>query len=361
MMDKIHISRNNCFDVIRLLASIQVVIVHYFEHLDLNRAAIRWLEIFPGVPIFFVISGFLVSASYERCDTKLTYAMNRVLRIYPGLWVCLLISLLSVFLVSGQPAAWVEIAPWLAAQLSIAQFYNPGFLREYGVGVLNGSLWTIPVEIQFYICVPLIYLILERMGWRLRVTIAGLIGLIVISQIYRVLSKGSDDIIFKLFFVTALPHLYMFVFGILLQKYWPAIQPIMKKFASVFIASYFVLSIALPAFGIPVLGNDINPVSALLLGLIVIYLANIEFVSAAKLLGGNDISYGLYIYHMPVVNVFVELGKTNSYIYFGVATLISVLLAIFSWRVVEKPALKLKRLFSQNNNMQLSLSNVDRP
>jgi peptidoglycan/LPS O-acetylase OafA/YrhL len=43
------------------------------------------------------------------------------------------------------------------AQLSIVQFYNPDFLRGYGVGVLNGSLWTISVELQFYVMLPWVW------------------------------------------------------------------------------------------------------------------------------------------------------------------------------------------------------------
>lgn len=42
--------------------------------------------------------------------------------------------------------------------MSVVQFYNPDLLRGYGVGVLNGSVWTIPVELQYYAVLPLLYL-----------------------------------------------------------------------------------------------------------------------------------------------------------------------------------------------------------
>ena len=51
---------------------------------------------------------------------------------------------------------------WIISQVTIFQFYNPFWLREYGVGVLNGSLWTIPVEMQFYFLIPFIYLFSKK-------------------------------------------------------------------------------------------------------------------------------------------------------------------------------------------------------
>jgi len=53
--------------------------------------------------------------------------------------------------------AFSQWAKWILAQLSVAQFYNPGFMRSYGTGILNASTWTISIELQFYILVPLIY------------------------------------------------------------------------------------------------------------------------------------------------------------------------------------------------------------
>jgi peptidoglycan/LPS O-acetylase OafA/YrhL len=61
-----------------------------------------------------------------------------------------------------------------------------------------------------------------------------------------------------------------------------------------------------------------------------------------RLLAGNDISYGLYLYHMPLLNAYIAAGAVRS---FGGGTLVfavSVCVAVLSWRLVEKPALALK-------------------
>src|SRR5260221_5801342 len=83
--------------------------------LHLQVAAPPWLmhlvNAFPGVPIFFVISGFLISLSYERSSSLKSYCRNRVLRIYPGLWCCILSTIVVAALcgysfASGQAVAW---------------------------------------------------------------------------------------------------------------------------------------------------------------------------------------------------------------------------------------------------------------
>lgn len=166
---ELRITPNN-FDLVRLLAASQVVVVHGIEHLELTSIvnqhfAISWhlLTAFPGVPIFFVVSGYLISRSLDREPCLRSYAVNRMLRIYPALIACFLVSVLSVLVVSPKnilTADPLRFTSWTIAQLTFFQFYNPDFLRSYGVGTLNGSLWTIPVELQFYIILPITYLML---------------------------------------------------------------------------------------------------------------------------------------------------------------------------------------------------------
>src|ERR671923_2413461 len=118
--------RLNNFDTLRLLAASQVVLVHSIEHLRIPlgnpwRSIYDLLNLFPGVPIFFVISGFLISMSFERNSDIKYYARNRLLRIYPALWVCLAVSLLSVTFLGYWERSNVSagsLIPWLIAQLT---------------------------------------------------------------------------------------------------------------------------------------------------------------------------------------------------------------------------------------------------
>lgn len=90
-------SFNNNFDLIRLLAALQVVFRHIFYDFDFQNSILNLIRdiilAFPGVPIFFMVSGFLIYWSFERNQDNITkFFKNRCLRIYPALWVCLLIT-----------------------------------------------------------------------------------------------------------------------------------------------------------------------------------------------------------------------------------------------------------------------------
>ena len=215
--------RPNNFDLIRLLAALQVVTHHGIEHLGLDSVANHWLvevlKCFPGVPIFFVLSGFLVSASLERSKSLPQYALNRALRIFPGLWCCFAFSVIIVLLLNPelfQQASIKEVFPWVLAQLTMFQFYNPDFLRPFGLGALNGSLWTIPVELQFYFVLPAVYAIFRKgksSTWMWLV--AGIISGLAINQTFKIgFAAYRDTIWYKLFACSMLPYIWLFLLGV---------------------------------------------------------------------------------------------------------------------------------------------------
>src|SRR6185369_16895193 len=80
--------RNN-FDLIRLLAALQVLFNHAVGWLALPNLPYPYSSIvsaFPGVPIFFVVSGFLIARSFLDCQGNvIAFGWRRALRIYPGL------------------------------------------------------------------------------------------------------------------------------------------------------------------------------------------------------------------------------------------------------------------------------------
>src|SRR6202022_1660958 len=159
--------RVNNFDLLRLLAALQVAIVHSIAILKPTGYFARLLEAgldrFPGVPIFFVISGVLISKSYEHSDSLRDYLRNRCLRFFPGLWVCLVVSVPVILALGVGSLGRITMPNWLlwwAGQMSIFQNFQAAFLKPLSTG-LNGSLWTIPVELEFYIVLPALYGILR--------------------------------------------------------------------------------------------------------------------------------------------------------------------------------------------------------
>lgn len=92
------ISRRNNFDIIRLLAALQVTIGHGLHILQIGGGDFLSLcDLFPGVIIFFTISGFLITMSWERSKTVEKYARNRFLRLFPALFDALLLHSFCCF------------------------------------------------------------------------------------------------------------------------------------------------------------------------------------------------------------------------------------------------------------------------
>lgn len=359
-MNTVNDIRTNNFDLLRLLAASQVVLFHLIEHLNLSFSGIaenflHILRFFPGVPIFFVISGFLISLSLERNPNLKIYAINRGLRVFPGLWICFLISIITVTITGYWQNARVAIDQaivWVLAQISVGQFFNPDFMREYGVGTLNGSLWTIPVELQFYVVLPIIYLIIAHFKPRTQNII--LLALIVLFAILSLLCleykhSNPENIETKLTFITFVPYLYMFLTGTLIQRLLPVLRPILEGKALYWLISYIISSYLIGMITeLEVAGNYLNPLSFFILAFVIISCGFSYPVVSEQLLRGNDISYGIYLYHMVIANMFVELSLTGSLSFFFFACTITILLAVLSWQFVEKRALALKRKSSQS-------------
>lgn len=156
--------RNN-INLLRLLAACQVVVSHLIGHFDLapsDSPIVVAIRMFPGVPIFFLLSGHLIYRAWE-CDPNIWYYLaNRGLRIFPALWAAFAVTLVVLFLADQFDGTARQTGVWIIAQLTIFQFYNPEFLRDFGVGVVNGALWSIPVEIQFYFVLPVCAVLFRR-------------------------------------------------------------------------------------------------------------------------------------------------------------------------------------------------------
>jgi len=346
-------NRNN-FDLIRLAAALQVASTHalpYFVPESRTWYVVRLIELFPGVPVFFFVSGFLISKSFERNANLREYALNRVLRIYPGLIVCFALSVAAAALtgyfntVHAAPAEWLR---WTAAQLSFAQFYNPEFMRHYGVGVLNGSMWTITVELQFYALVPVLYALFARASVGARRTNRLLCALVALFWVANALyvagaAHYSGATWFKLVGVSFVPWFYMFLVGVLFQKNCERLLP---WFGGRWLPA-FVGYCVLAGLGTSLLKLNVGNTLGLPLFLA---LAVATFATAFSrpqlsdtLLRRNDISYGVYIYHMPAVNLLIALGLAGSAIGFPVALCMTLACAGLSWRLVEKPAMRWKK------------------
>lgn len=329
--------RTNNFDLLRIFAATQVLIIHSIDRLGLT--GFEWLDPLrqiPGVPIFFVLSGYLVSKSFENTPSLRDFFIKRARRIFPGLWGCLVVTVVVAALFGINfltPMALV----WFGSQL-LGLIYTPGFLEEFGSGTYNGSLWTLLVELQFYVVTPIVYWLLSKTSKPL----FGLLSLVVIFALIAIYSQyafpqmydDDGDKLQKMFRYSFVPHVYMFLFGVLLQK--------AKAYQSSFIVGqggwwlslyvvYRLLAPNTPVFEV---------FGMLLLGASVISVAYTATDLSGRILNGTDISYGVYVYHGLVLNILVELGLVSKPQYLLLVLIGAGIAGYCSWIWIEKPFLK---------------------
>lgn len=349
-------NRINNFDLIRLFAAFEVVIGHSVLHLEVKESFISdfddiFLAQFPGVPIFFFISGFLIYGSLARnSDNLMLYARNRLLRIYPALWVALIITVVLICNAFPQPLSVLffslDFWSWLGCQISFFHFYTPDILRFWGVGVPNGSLWTIAVELQFYLLLPLVVIIGNR--WLSKVKLV--VSLLVVSALlscFMFSYVNGDTLLFKLSVVTVLPYFYFFAIGILAKIFWKKVGCFLEGNFFYWFLGYLIFQFFAKGFfnlqtTTYLVQTPFNVISSFILAGVVFSAAFTQRDLSGRLLRGNDISYGVYVYHMLLINWFVQHGYVGEMKYIFLILVITALLGWMSWRFVEQPAMRLK-------------------
>ncbi|MGV3484947.1 MAG: acyltransferase family protein [Planctomycetaceae bacterium] len=345
------IARQNNFDLIRLFAALQVAFIHSVDHLSLGSAAsyvASLAGIFPGVPIFFFVSGFLITDSWRRTSDLKQFALNRALRIYPALWLCLLVTTGLIVAAAGPVVVQsASFTIWALAQATFVQFYNLESLRGIGVGVINGSLWTISVELQFY-CVLPFFLAFTSGRKQYRSLWLCLILSVFLREGYIWLRESNtSEWATKLLGATLLPYFAMFCCGIACQLHWSQIRRWVEGRFAPWLICYCGWAIVCRQLGIASQGNLMSffqyvPLCGLVLAAAFSYCKLSE-----SLLHGNDYSYGIYLYHMLVINWVIEFQQGSAFSRFFAVVLITFLCAAISWHMLERQCLHLKRSFQR--------------
>jgi len=336
---------NNNFDLLRILAATQVLIYHAVNHLHLTKfPGFTIFSSLPGVSMFFAISGYLISASYERNGDLKNYFRNRFLRIYPALWFCIILTVITTTIVGGISFINKQAVVWFISQL-VGGIYTPGFLKSYGIGSYNSSLWTIPVELQFYIVLPVVYFLVNYffrkksasnlpfyIVWGLFFALA----IVLWTKFPTMYSETAGGTI-KLLRYSFMPHFYLFLTGMMLQRLKAYQSPLIANKGLYWLIIYLLFVQFVPHSQLEML------VSLVLLAIFSISLAYTLPGLSKKLLKGNDISYGVYIYHGLILNVIVELKLFGDYKYLALLIVATFILAFASWKFIEEPILKRKK------------------
>lgn len=154
-----------------------------------------------GVPIFFVLSGFLLFGPWVRAlaqdrppPSVARYAWHRVRRIMPAYVVTVLIAYVVYHYRTAGPNpghTWVG----LIRNLTLTQPYTDNYLYSYLHQGLT-QMWSLAVEVAFYIALPFVtYLLLGvlcRRRWQPRLLLTGLVAMSLITPAWLVLVHTTD-------------------------------------------------------------------------------------------------------------------------------------------------------------------------
>lgn len=318
--------QQNCISLLRLLAALSVFAGHASAHLqvELPNAAVWAHSLFDGVPIFFFISGFLIYHSLTQNSDLKIFASKRLLRLYPELWCAVGLSVVSLLVLYRNQLQALPFAAWVATQSTVLQFWTPDCLRGFGCGTPNGSLWTVGVMVQSYIVIFILFRFLHKKSivrW-----IVALVFSVFCNAATPLLEKFLPEIIVKLYGQTFLPYLWIFLIGAFLSAYFDKLMPICKKYWILFLAVAVFFNFTAFDFG------QYGTLKTLFFAPAILGFA----YCFPKLHIKHDITYGLYLYHMVVLNVFIHLGQTGSYAVFFLALAITAVLSAISYIAIGR-------------------------
>jgi peptidoglycan/LPS O-acetylase OafA/YrhL len=340
--------RNN-FNMLRLIAAGLVILSHGVE-LPTGLASRDWMLqatgrsfAWYGVNIFFVISGYLVYLSWQRRPSIVAFVWARFLRIMPGLFCMLVVSVL-ILGVAFSSLAFIDflIHPqtrvYFFGSLSIllVKYELPGVFTGNPLSAVNGSLWTLRYEILCYAGVALMgvaHLLADRRKSIavLMVCVAGEIGILVGFEILGLARDGS-----RLGMLYELARLGMcFHLGGLYAQFDDRIR--LRVDVAVAGVVLTVLLIGTPLF---------VPMANLTVAYAAFWFALVPSGRwIAWMRTAPDYSYGTYIYAFPVQQALIASipGVSSVTVILG-GFAVTLIFAALSWHLVERPMLQLKNV-----------------
>jgi peptidoglycan/LPS O-acetylase OafA/YrhL len=344
--DRSTIARQNNFDALRFLAAASVIFSHSFLIAEGSQAR-EWLILLTGnqcilgltgVFVFFAISGFLVTQSFEQTRNPLYYVAKRALRIFPGLFVATVVSAFvlgpmvttlpfGAYLSRAEPYEYV-LGNTLLDQ-SVHELPGVSFV-DNPVGLeINGSLWTLRLEFLMY----------------LMVLTLGLLRRLSARTAFLLLAFGIACLHFEMLFPLEKWGWFFrllsgwgwlvgfFAAGMLLYK---------LRDTRIFDGRIALLALAGVIASVPLRQFiALFPIFGCYLALWLALTPRLPVIPAARF---GDLSYGLYIYGWPAEQAVIWLsgGRAAWWQVFLIALPAAAGLAFLSWHLVERPMLRLK-------------------
>ncbi|WP_025723439.1 acyltransferase family protein [Paenibacillus polymyxa] len=347
LLEKRMIGKENNFDFMRLAAAVMVLLSHSYP--ISGNANEFFVKITNGqwplgglsVAIFFVISGFLISMSFNKTQSKFRFVFNRLLRVFPGLICAVLFStfVIGAIVTNNTLNDYLtnpQTYDYLKSSFLFPVYYElPGvFTGNIYPNSVNGSLWTLPYEVLFYALV----LIIGSIGWFSHKTRESILLLFVLVLYLNIFSPHIfDNYNFYGISMGSLNYLLgYFLAGTVIYCYRDQII-ISRK---LMLCSFIVILISFEFGGL-------KEVFMIFGSYLIICFAYSQKIKIYKINKYGDFTYGMYIYAFPVQQFVTWIfggGKMNTFFHFSISFIICLACSYLSWHLVEKKFLSLKSL-----------------
>lgn len=331
--DKELINRKNCFDFIRYYLALVIIFVHFSvlsEKLEFN-----WItnggEAVSG---FFTLSGFLIFYSFLKRPELKNYVSKRLRRILPPYFFIVITCAAAGILVTGLTAKEYllsgQLYKYLLSNLCFMNFLEPclpGVFTGNIIPAVNGSLWTMKVELMLYATVPITYYLFKR--YNKAAVLITIFALSIIykytflhlfdttgNELYRIMSRQVGTQLIYFYSGTAL----LFCFS----KFQKHIKLILPSTLIVYAAQQYI-----PFY---------EYIAPFIFSIIIIGIAyNFKFLNIFNRL--PNISYSIYLFHFPVIQTILNfrIHEINPYLALFLSIVLTIVLAYFSYKYVEKP------------------------
>ncbi len=306
---------------------------------------------------FFVLSGFLLFRPWIRATLDggrapdlAAYARARAARILPAYYLAFAGSLMLLWNLAGTPGLRLPPAEQLPLFLVFAQNFTPGSVLK-----LDPPMWSLAVEAAFYVVLPIFGWLALRLPGRRRAQALVPLALLAAGVAYNWAISGQG---YGMTFSKSLPAMLpYFAVGMLAALLIEGREIPGRARTAVLVAGLGMVTAdavlkALEPAGVIEVGawfltlRDLP--SALGFGLVVVALARSPrtgLLSSRAFVGLGTISYGLYLWHVPVLLFLRGHGLLPLHPVLGLLVALgpAVALATASWVLVERPAIRWAR------------------
>jgi len=352
------VREDNNIDTLRFALASMVLFSHSFDA-ALGTARFEPLKWATGqstfgdlaVDLFFVISGFLITQSWEHRRNVVDYLKRRIGRIYPGFIAA---TLFGIFVVAPLAVDAGQSPPRMGWKFLLFVLLTLGYYSPAGIfphnpvgGLLNASLWTIQYEFKCYLGVILLGLsgMIRTRRLLLAVFVATLIMCGLLAQLDRTAVFLDPLVSYPEKWARFIP---LFMAGMVAYRFRDRII-LSRNWALIALAGLVVfrfvpdgLSVAIPTCGCYLL----------------LWLAFYSRIRFWRLGAHGDLSYGLYLYACPIQQLIVMRmgGHIRPLVLFILAWPLAILAGFLSWHLVEKWFLRRKRRARNENPAALAIS-----